>query len=272
MPDNIVQVPSDPTGPDAPESRKDDGGELILGKFKSQDDLARAYQELEKKMGGKPTDDDDGGDSADPKDDKTPPQDDPKPDDKPKDIPEKLTYDDAAEALKQSGLDIKDFSKELEANGELTAESYEKLAKAGFPRQLVDKFVGDMSAQQAANQVLADAQVKEIKGMVGGDEQYDQMVRWAAQNLSQEEQEAYDSIMATNNPAQIKMAVQALQYRFTKEFGSDPTFVRGDAKGSVKDTFRSHHEVVQAMRDKRYGKDPAYTREVEEKVARSDVF
>jgi hypothetical protein len=30
--------------------------------------------------------------------------------------------------------------------------------------------------------------------------------------------------------------------------------------------------MVKAMQDKRYGKDPAYTRAVEDRVARSNIF
>ena len=51
-----------------------------------------------------------------------------------------------------------------------------------------------------------------------------------------------------------------------------PTLVSGKARGVATDAFRSTAEVVAAMKDGRYGKDPAYTKDVEQKLARSDVF
>lgn len=39
----------------------------------------------------------------------------------------------------------------------------------------------------------------------------------------------------------------------------------------LKDTYRSQAEMVAAMSDPKYDKDPAYRRDVMEKVARSDI-
>ena len=41
---------------------------------------------------------------------------------------------------------------------------------------------------------------------------------------------------------------------------------------AAKDEFRSTAEVVAAMKDKRYGSDSAYTKDVEQKLGRSSVF
>jgi len=38
------------------------------------------------------------------------------------------------------------------------------------------------------------------------------------------------------------------------------------------DEFRSTAQVVAAMKDPRYGKDSAYTKDVEQKLGRSSVF
>jgi hypothetical protein len=45
-----------------------------------------------------------------------------------------------------------------------------------------------------------------------------------------------------------------------------------DAQSASKDEFRSTAQVVSAMKDPRYGKDSAYTKDVEEKLGRSSVF
>jgi hypothetical protein len=50
------------------------------------------------------------------------------------------------------------------------------------------------------------------------------------------------------------------------------SLLSGNAKPAAKDEFRSTAEVVAAMKDKRYGKDTAYTKDVEVKLGRSNVF
>jgi hypothetical protein len=66
--------------------------------------------------------------------------------------------------------------------------------------------------------------------------------------------------------------VAGLKARFDAQ--AEPNLIRGNARPTVTktDVFRSAAEVVTAMKDSRYGKDPAYTRDVEMKLARSDVF
>jgi hypothetical protein len=54
--------------------------------------------------------------------------------------------------------------------------------------------------------------------------------------------------------------------------GSEPNLLQGKAQAAAKDEFRSTAEVVAAMKDKRYGSDSAYTKDVEQKLGRSSVF
>ena len=73
----------------------------------------------------------------------------------------------------------------------------------------------------------------------------------------------------------IRLAVSGLVAKYREEEGSTPELVTGKATASrraASDTFESTEQVVAAMKDPRYGKDPAYTRAVERKVARSRVF
>ncbi|MDE7064452.1 MAG: hypothetical protein K2O70_03155, partial [Desulfovibrionaceae bacterium] len=72
----------------------------------------------------------------------------------------------------------------------------------------------------------------------------------------------------------ITLAVSGMAARWREAEGADPArLVRGNTRGPANlDVFESPQQVVEAMRDKRYGSDPAYTRQVEEKMARSKVF
>ena len=68
------------------------------------------------------------------------------------------------------------------------------------------------------------------------------------------------------------MAVEWLMSKRESVEGSEPNLVSGKPQPAMKDEFRSTAQVVKAMKDERYGKDPAYTKEVEQKLARSNVF
>lgn len=56
-----------------------------------------------------------------------------------------------------------------------------------------------------------------------------------------------------------------------KAVGFDGEMVTGRAPNQPADVFRSQAEVVQAMSDPRYDRDPAYRNDVFEKLSRSDI-
>jgi hypothetical protein len=72
----------------------------------------------------------------------------------------------------------------------------------------------------------------------------------------------------------IKMAVQGLQARYAQTNGTQQTgrLIQGDTNGPSGGAFRSVAEIVQAMKDPRYAKDPAYRRDVEQRVALSNAL
>jgi hypothetical protein len=171
-------------------------------------------------------------------------------------------------ALKAAGLNMDDFTTEFTETGSLSEESFQKLEEAGFPRPLVEQYL----AGAKVNITIAKEQEAEIKGTVGGPEAYTKLIQWAAENLGADEVEAYNSIMTSGDLKSIKFAVAGLKARFDAQ--AEPHLIRGNARTTTPktDVFRSAAEVVTAMKDSRYGKDPAYTRDVEQKLARSNVF
>ncbi len=176
--------------------------------------------------------------------------------------------DAVASTLKAAGLNMDDFTREFTESGTLSEESFQKLEKAGFPRPLVEQYL----AGAKVNVTIAKEQEAEIKGTVGGPEAYKALTQWAADNLNADEIEAYNNIMASGDIKAIKFAVAGLKARYDAQ--AEPNLIGGNARSTTTktDVFRSAAEVVAAMKDSRYGKDPAYTRDVEMKLARSDVF
>jgi hypothetical protein len=107
--------------------------------------------------------------------------------------------------------------------------------------------------------------------MVGGEKAYQSMINWAGQNLSQEEVGMYDSVMGKGDPNAIFFAVQALNNKYNDAVGSDGQLLTGRGSNAADNSFRSQAELVAAMNDPRYDRDPAYRRDVIGKLENSDV-
>ena len=107
--------------------------------------------------------------------------------------------------------------------------------------------------------------------MVGGKQAYKSMIDWAGDSLSKEEVKMYDSVMADGNPNSIFFAVQALYGKYTDAVGKEGQLLTGKGSNQKNDSFRSQAELVKAMSDSRYDKDPAYRADIMRKLENSDI-
>ena len=209
-------------------------------KFKSVEDLAKSYQELEKKL----------GDSQ------------PKETEISKDTNSDL--DIAEKAVETAGLNMDTLASEYAEKGELDEKSYEALEKAGIPKDYVNQFIEGQKA-------IADQQATSIKNMVGGADAYTEMSNWAAENMSEEEKSAYNTAVNSKDIETAKLAVVGLKAKFEKANGNEPNLLEGKGTVSGEKGYASWAEVTRAMGDERYSKDPAYQALVKEKLANSDL-
>ena len=97
------------------------------------------------------------------------------------------------------------------------------------------------------------------------------MLKWAGSNFSKDEIEMYDSVMESNVPQAIFFAVQALAARYQDGVGSDGELLTGRDAANTNDSFKSQAELVAAMSDPRYDRDPAYRSDVMRRLENSDV-
>jgi len=127
------------------------------------------------------------------------------------------------------------------------------------------------SDSEADVETLSEAQAQELMDMVGGDKAYQSMLNWAGDNFEKDEVEMYDSVMESGNPNAIFFAVQALQARYNDAVGSDGQLLTGRGAQNTDDSFKSQAELVAAMSDPRYDRDPAYRAELMRRLENSDV-
>lgn len=170
---------------------------------------------------------------------------------------------------------MKAFSEEITTKGELSKESYDELAKLGYPKIVVDSYIKGITADARAQEAsLAAEKIAEIKSSIGGEEVLTDMLNWASTNLSPEDLKVYNESVASRDAAKVKMAVMGLHHAYEQANGRTPNFIGGERLPNTAgvEPFKSNAEVTRAMHDPRYDKDPAYRDEVARRLAVSDVF
>jgi len=110
-----------------------------------------------------------------------------------------------------------------------------------------------------------------LKESAGGAEQYDRMISWAQDNLTQQESDMFDAVMEQGNALAAFFAVRALAFTYENAVGVDGDLVQGKAPRRSSSQYRSQAEVVAAISDPRYETDPAYRADVTAKLERSNV-
>jgi len=228
---------------------------LLAGKYKDAEDLEAAYIELQKKLGG----------------------DKPEPEEDTQDPPEAKEEVDEEDPWKDDvgAQAIFQAANEFENKGELSEDTRESLYKMDS-KDLVDAYyrVQDSLPESEPDAVestpLSDADIDSIQSAVGGPDAYKNMTSWAQENFSPEEVQAYDKALEGGDLNNINFALQALYYRYTDAVGSEGEMIQGKASTAV-DGFRSQQEVVRAMADERYDNDPAYRKDVYDKLERSNI-
>ena len=183
--------------------------------------------------------------------------------------------DNTSDSFVIGDCDVTELAAEYERDGVLSEESYKELADNGFPKEVVDAYIRGVKASTQEQTELAQKEVDAILQEAGGLERYEKVMAWASDKLSPEEQEAYNKAVTSSDPTVARLVVQGLMSRYEKEYGSNPSLLSGDggiAGTPITNAFSNRSDMVQAMSDPRYGKDPDYTREIEGKILRSGLM
>lgn len=223
--------------------------------------LAKSYQELEKKLSQPKAQTQEEPKEA-PKEDK-PTEETPK-----EEVPKLENEQQARELVTSKGIDFDALAQEYTALGGLTPQSYESLAKAGIPKETVDSYIQGQFA-------IAEKYQAEAMDMVGGRESYNEMAEWARTNMTQGQLQAYNNAVASRDPDVIKFAVGALKAQYENANGYSPKrqlMGSTNSSGESVKPFMSRAQYVDAIKDARYERDPAYRAEVVERLQRSDIF
>jgi len=223
------------------EEMESEGEQLLAGKYKNAEELEKAHIELQKKLGEK-------SDEVSEK-----PKEEIEPDKEPQEVSD----------------NILDQVWEEGRNNKLSKDTFEKLQK--MDPVDVAKLAMEARNKGLSNREFTDQDVQQIHGLVGGQENYNNMMSWANQNVPEQEINMYDAVMELGNPLAAYFAVQALALKYSDQSGRDGQMITGKAPKSAGDSFQSQAEMIKAMEDDRYADDPAYRQSILEKLERSNI-
>jgi len=250
----------DPTPADAPEFTEDEQNslevaeklgqeenELLAGKYQNAEELEQAYLELQKKLGSS-------DDEAE--------------------VDTKENEPEEEEVSAGVSL-ITDASKEyFENDGKLSPDTMSKFSEMSA-QDLVQAYMDvqknnpiEPGAQDTSD--LTDAEINSIYNSAGGEAEYGRLTSWASQNLAEDKMNAFNSVVNNGEALAIQMAVAGLRSEYENQEGYEGRMLTGKA-AKTQDGFRSQAEVVQAMSDPRYDRDPAYRQDLYDKLERSNV-
>ena len=249
----------DPTPADAPEFSEDEQdslkvaeklgqeeGELLAGKYKNAEELENAYLELQKKLG---SDDDEAEVDT-------------------------LKTDETEEEWSEGASLIADASNEFYSNeGQLSEDTMKQFSEMSS-QDLVEAFMEIQRANpdvgNAPSPDLTDAEMNQVYNSAGGEAEYERLTAWAAENISEDKLDAFNTVVDRGEALAIQMAVAGLKSEYENAEGYEGRMLSGKA-ARASDGFRSQAEVVAAMSDPRYDRDEAYRQDLYDKLERSNV-
>jgi hypothetical protein len=237
----------------------------LAGKFKSPEDLEKAYLELQKKLG-------------------QPREQPPAEEAKPASRDEVVGFygETVVAAADEQGIDLAQWDAKVQ-RGEDTGELRDKLAGAlGLPAALIEKYESAFrpaTAQQVEAAELSEEDAAAIRAEVGGDDKFQALGAWAKASLSEAELADYNDAVNTGNPAAARAAVRWLQGRAAAA-DREPSLVMasGGTANPALDVFESEEEALEAKSaltktgKQRYLVDEKYRRYIDGKFARSPIF
>ncbi len=232
----VVASPS-PAAPPVEGAPPADGRPTWLPeKFQSPEDMARAYGELERRLGqiapvaprvevpGAP----------------------------------------APNATQPAAADlVAKLTQEYAQTGTIGPQSRQEFVqRTGLPDQFIDQQLSYLKAQERRTVEMAVQRL-------GGETAVKELTDWAAKRLSVDERAAFNRAVYSEDHEMAKLALDGLAAKYESEVGRSPRIMAGrkpqDQYGGIT-PYQSHAEWSAARKDPRYKVDPAYRQEVEDRL------
>ena len=251
-------------------------GELLAGKYKNAEELEQAYVELQKKLGEKDDVSQEGREETQEVEAKEEPETEQQLYKEDGSVNYESVVETYGETLgnlfKEKNVDPYSIAKHFyENNGQITQEMHDQLTGAGIAKEAVDSYLAGQAKEMGMNSDLSQADIDSIKTSVGGEKAYDNLMNWAGQTLSQDAINSFENLINIGDKNSIQLAVNGLVAQYQNDNGYEGRMLTGKAAQTNTDVYKSQAQLVEAMADPRYDRDPAYRQDVIAKLDRSDL-
>ncbi len=243
--------------------------QLFAGKYKSVEELERGYKELQKLAARQPQEQEakEEAETVEAVEE------------------EQVEYDSAerqsalleaygpavSQIFQDNDVDFLGMDQFYQENGTLSEEMFSELERVGFTRAMVEAYLSGTSAKGEEAQALSIAETNKIKKALGGAEEYQRMIDWAAKegSISKEDAEAFNFAVATNNSGLIRLAAQQLQSQYRAANGYEPKLLGGRSSQGTENRYQSNEQYLEDVANPKYQKDPAFRQKVFAKLSKS---
>ena len=243
----------------------------MAGKFKSTEDLERAYLEAQKLISQR------GQQIPEPE---TQPE--LAPDQYTPELGKRLYGDTVSTAIEAAQINPLEMDQKAYAGEDVSPYVDALVEKGGLPRELVQTYLDGIKPQQAPATggqpaVISEADVAELKAAVDGDQEFARISQWAVSNLSPQDLADYNAAVDSGNKEAARFALKAMKAMSGSGTAREPELIGGGAPARS-DVFDSSQQAIDALNKRNesgkrlYEVDPKYRAWYEKTMARSNPF
>ena len=232
-------------------SRDESRPEWLPEKFSSAEELAQAYNSLERQFHSSSEERQQQAEQQRFQDEEVP-------------AIQETSPSQVHQILDERGLDFSVFQNEYNSTGTLSKEALDTLSAEGISEEVVSTWI---SGQEA----LRDQNIDTVFSSVGGEQNYNNMLEWANDNLQPWEVEAFNNQIESLD-ANTQLAVTGLYARYQNSEGLPPSLLSGEVGQDIAPRYESLAQLTSAMSDPKYANDPAYRARVVQRLGNSNVL
>lgn len=178
---------------------------------------------------------------------------------------QQATTEKLKEDLANRNVDFGALENEYNTTGTLSEKSLKQLADAGYPKEVVDAYLNGIEATQ-------EKFYNTVIGYAGNAEEYAKVTQFV-QSQGEQAVTNFNNAINSGDLGIIQLVIQGVQSKMTATNGTTNQTILGQSTGGTmgnSNAFNSKQEMLEAMDDHRYAKDPIYRQKVQQKLINSD--
>ena len=268
------------------EGQISEDAQQVLEKFKSTEDLAKSYAELQRKFTQNQQQKPETQEKAEESTEESTTDEINWPESIENytfEVGEKFYGTEVATALQNAEVNPVEMCEKFYAGEDVSNYVSDIVEKGGLPRDLVERYLEGSRVRaglnlESAQKVMTEAEEQQIKDELGGDTAFNQIADWAGKNLNAETLKSYNDTIDGGNPDAIRWAVRSLQIEMANPNAVVEPKLIGGGDVPSETTFQSKQQVLDAMSktndrgQKIYEVDPSYQESVKQMLARSGAW